>query len=192
MSHVADRFIAVLDANVLYPSLKRDVLLSFAARGLYRPRWTDAIMGEWTRSLLASRPDLEAKIPLVVEQMDRAFPEAKIDGYEALIEALTLPDPDDRHVLAAALKAGAHIIVTENKKDFPQSILSPLDVEIQSADEFLLSTFELYPGDAELAVKEMRERHKKPPLNAGDLLTKLTGEGLVRLAVALKERIDTI
>jgi len=192
VSHVADRFTAILDANVLYPSLKRDVLLSFGEWGLYRPRWTDMIMAEWSKALLANRPDLEKSIPHVVEQMARAFPEALVEGFEALIDSLKLPDPDDRHVLAAAIKVGAHIIVTENKKDFPESILSPLDIEIQSADEFLLSTFELYPNEAEAAVKVMRRRHTNPAHTPDELLTKFTGEGLVRLATALKERIDTI
>ena len=192
MSHVADRFVAVLDANVLYPSLKRDVLLSFGESGLYRPRWTDKIMEEWTSKLLERRSDLQDDIPRVVEQMNRAFPEAQIEGYETIMGALELPDPNDLHVLAATIKGGAHIIVTENKKDFPEEILSPFDIEIQSADEFLLSTLELYPSDAEAAIRVMRKRHKKPSHSASVLLTKFTGEGLVRLAAALKERIDTI
>ena len=192
MSHVADRFTAVLDANVLYPSLKRDVLLSFGDEGLYRPRWTEKIMEEWTRHLLTKRPDLESNIQHTVKEMVRAFPEAQIEGYEPLIESLELPDPDDRHVLAAAIKDGAHIIVTENKKDFPQEVLSPFDIEIQSADEFLFSTYELYPSETEAAIKKMRKRHKAPAYTPGGLLTRLTGDGLVRLSTALKERIDTI
>lgn len=192
MNHVADRFVAVLDANVLYSSLKRNVLLSFAESGLYRPRWTDEIMDEWRTNLIAARPDLRERVGRLVEQMTRAFPEARIDGYEVLVEALVLPDAGDRHVLAAAVKCDAHVIVTENTKDFPERVLSSFDIELQSADEFLLSTFELYPGQGEAAVKRMRKRYKNPPYKAGELLTKLTGEGLVRLASVLRERVDTI
>ena len=192
MSLVADRFVAVLDANVLYSSLKRNVLLSFAESGLYRPRWTDEIMNEWSHRLILARPELREKVVRLVGQMTKAFPEARVDGHEGLVEALELPDPGDRHVLATAINCGAHVIVSENKKDFPTGVLSSFDVELQSADEFLLSTFELYSAQGEAAIKRMRQRYKNPPYSAGELLTKLTAEGLVRLSTSLKERIDTI
>ena len=94
--------------------------------------------------------------------------------------------------MAAAIKCGAHVIVTENKKDFPKRVLSSFDLELQSADEFLLSTFELYPAQGEAAINRMRKRYKNPPYSAGVLLTKLTAAGLVRLALALTARVDTI
>ena len=149
MSYVSDRFAAILDANDLYPSLKRDVVLSFAASGLFRPRWSAEIMAEWSSRLLTRRPELGENIARTVEHMNQAFPEAPIEGYERLIEALELPDPNDRHVLAAAIKGGAHVIVTENTRDFPEAALRPFEIEIQTTDEFLLSTFELHPNAAE-------------------------------------------
>jgi hypothetical protein len=107
MRHVSDRFTAMLDANVLYPFLMRDVLLSLAAAGLYRVQWTEQITAEWLGHLQKSKPQQAGKLQRTVETMRRAFPEAIIDEYEALIPGLTLPDPDDRHVLAAAIKGGA-------------------------------------------------------------------------------------
>ncbi len=76
--------------------------------------------------------------------MDRAFPEATVEGYGELVPALTLPDPDDRHVLAAAIRVGAQLIVTQNQRDFPDEALQPYDIETLTADEFLVSTYELY------------------------------------------------
>ena len=192
MTHVADRFVAILDANVLYSSLKRNSPLSFADEGLYRTRWTDHIMKEWTTSLLKKRPGIKEKIDATVAAKGRAFPEAKIEGHEPFIEGLALPDPNDRHVFAAAVKSGAHIIVTENKKDFPLSVLAPLDIEIQTADEFLLSTFELYSSAAEQAIRKMRGRYRNPAHSADELLTMMTADGLVRLANELRQRIDAI
>ncbi len=113
MRHVADRFTAMLDANVLYPFLVRDVLLSLAEAGLYRPVWTAEINAEWSENLIAGKPEREAAIKATIEAMNEAFPEAVTTGYEDLIPSLTLPDNDDRHVLAAAIRSGASVIVTE-------------------------------------------------------------------------------
>jgi len=93
MSHVADRFTALLDANVLYPFWVRDVLLSFAEAGLYRPRWSARIHAEWSQSLLKARPHLAESIARTIRLMDGAFPEAMVEGYETLMEGLPLPDP---------------------------------------------------------------------------------------------------
>ena len=105
---------AVLDANVLYPFLVRDLLLSFAHADLYRPCWSRQIMEEWARKLMARRPEKLEPIRRTVAVMEKAFPEALVAGYEALIDRLELPDIKDRHVLAAAITADAAFIVTEN------------------------------------------------------------------------------
>jgi len=129
MRHVSNRFTAILDANVLYPFLVRDVLLSLAEAGLYRPLWTAEINDGWTRHLLEKRPDAVEQIKATVSIMNDAFPEAVVDNYHDLIPAIELPDPNDRHVLAAAIRGSAHVIVTENISDFPSDKLDHYDLE---------------------------------------------------------------
>lgn len=111
---------ALLDANVLYPAPLRDYLLYLASLGVYLPLWTAVIQDEWIKNLIEARPDLKrAALEATQRSMDRAFPGSNITGYEFLIEGLSLPDPNDRHVLAAAIKGEAQVIVTANLKDFP-------------------------------------------------------------------------
>jgi hypothetical protein len=182
----------VLDANVLYPFLVRDVLLSLAGAGLFRPLWTDAINREWTRSLIRRHPEREAKIEETVSVMNEAFPEAIIENYEDLVPALKLPDADDRHVLAAAVRGGASLIVTENVADFPATVLSHYDIEARTADEFTLDALEHYPGDVVSALGAMRRRYAKPPLSSEELLQAMLKCGLVATAAALKPHISVL
>lgn len=182
MRHIADRFTVILDANVLYPFLVRDVLLSLAAAGLYRPRWSRDIMNEWSSKLIEARPDLRDKITGTVTTMEEAFEEAMVVGYEDLVASLHLPDENDRHVLAAAIKVGASVIVTENTKDFPPAVLDKYDIETRTADEFTVDTFQLYETDAVSAMQSMRKRHKKPAKTPDELIVALVACGLVDFA----------
>ena len=101
------RFTAILDANVLYPQLVRDSLLSLAVAGLYHARWSQAIHDEWTRNLAQDRPELAPKLPAVVELMNASVPDCLVTNYEKLVTSIELPDPDDRHVVAAAIVSHA-------------------------------------------------------------------------------------
>lgn len=131
-------FTVVYDANVLYPSMLRDILLRLAGSGNFRARWTDKILDEVFRNLKSNRPDLDpTKLDRTRNLMRQAVDDCLVTGYEDLVESLCLPDRDDRHVLAAAIRRGAQVIVTENKRDFPKTRLEPFDIEAQSADEFL-------------------------------------------------------
>ena len=113
----------ILDACVLYPAPLRDLLLSVAANDLYRAHWTQEIHNEWTRNLLLNRPDLSAdQLKRTVEMMNQAFPDSLVEDYEKLIDSVVLPDPQDRHILAAAIKCQANVIVTNNIRDFPREI----------------------------------------------------------------------
>lgn len=179
MRQISKPFAALLDANVLYPFLVRDVLLSLAEAGLYRPLWTDAINAEWSKRLIENTPDKAAKINATILTMNRAFPEAIVDHYADLIPGLDLPDPNDRHVLAAAIRGAANVIVTENTRDFPARILGEYDLETRSTDEFMANISELHPADAVAALKTMRGRYNNPGLSADELLQAMLRCGLV-------------
>jgi predicted nucleic acid-binding protein len=191
MRHVADRFTVILDANVLYPFLVRDVLLTFAEAGLYRPLWSAKIMDEWIAGLLEKKPHLAANVAKTRAQIEKYFPEAAVDRFEDLIPSLTLPDPNDRHVLAAAIRGDAHAIITENLKDFPEDVLSQYDIEALSADDFLLNTFQLYPSEAVAALRKMRTRYKVPPMDAPELVSALIRAGLIFTASELRAYLGT-
>jgi len=130
-------FVVLLDVCVLYPAPLRDFLLRLAVTGLFAAKWTDRIHDEWIRNLLMQRPGLAEKLPRTRELMNRAVPDALVTGYEDLIENLELPDPDDRHVLAAAIRTGAQAIITFSLRDFPEAYLEPYDVEAIHPDKFI-------------------------------------------------------
>ena len=133
------RFTAICDADILYSAAATDLIIETSRAGVFRARWTDEIHEEWIRNLKKNRPDLdEIKIERRRKLMDAAIPDALITGYESLSKSLSLPDPDDRHVLAAAIVGGADVIVTRNLKHFPEAQLSPFDIEAQHPDTFLV------------------------------------------------------
>lgn len=155
---------AVYDANVLYPAPLRDLFIRLAQAGLVRARWTEAIHEEWVRNVLADNPSLSAeRLTRTRTLMNEAVRDCLVTGYEDLVESLTLPDPDDRHVLAAAIRANAEVIVTFNLKDFPATALASYNIEAQHPDEFLVSLFDAAPGPVCGAVK--RQRLRNPPRN---------------------------
>ena len=117
--------------------------------------------------------------------MERAFPEACVAGYERLEPGLKLPDPDDRHVLAAAISTSAQVIVTENLKDFPSDVLGPFDIDAISADEFISDAIELDPLAAVAALRKMRERFKNPDMDAEGLLQRVKVRELFQTAETL-------
>src|ERR1041384_14278 len=123
-------YTALLDANVLYPAPVRDLLLQLAVTDLYKARWTADIHREWIENLLANEPNLDrARLERTRDLMDSNTRDALVTGYETLIPSLQLPDPHDRHVLAAAIVGRCDVIVTANLKDFPDAALAPFGVE---------------------------------------------------------------
>lgn len=188
MKYVADRFVVILDANVLFPFRKRDVLLRFYHAGLFRARWSEQILDEWTRNLLALKPHLEDSIRAQQRAMQQHFPEALVMGYEPLVAALDLPDPDDQHVLAAAIQCGAQHIVTDNLADFPASKLDPYDIEAIDADEFLSRTFDLYPSEAFTVLRQLRAHYNNPSYSPPEFVLDLTAKGLPKLAARTRQQ----
>lgn len=118
--------------------------------------------------------------------MDRAIPDAVVTGYESLIAGLVLPDADDRHVLAAAIRCNASVIVTFNRKDFPEEVLSPYGIEAQHPDEFVDNLFDLEPAVVVAAARRQREALKQPPLTADRYLEILRRQGMVQTCQALE------
>lgn len=186
------RYTAILDANVLFPQLVRDLLLSLAACGLYHARWSADINGEWIRNLQAKRPDMADKIPRIVDALNRTVPDCLITGYERLVQGLELPDPGDRHVLAAAIAGHADAIVTFNLKDFPTEVLMVHEIEAQHPDDFIMNQLQLHEVRALTAVKEMRERWRNPPYTAEKMLELLESRGLPQTAEHLQSALKLI
>ena len=180
------RVTAIYDACVLYPAPLRDFLLQLACAGLFRARWTNAIHEEWTRNLLAERPDLSAAaLDRTRHLMDRAVPDALIRGYEPLLPQLALPDPDDRHVLAASIQGRADVIVTFNLKDFPSAKLKPHGIRALHPDKFIGEWIARSPEAVCLAARLCRQRLKNPPMTAGDYIACLARQGLNSTATFL-------
>jgi predicted nucleic acid-binding protein len=185
-------YTALFDACVLYPQTLRDVLLSLSGTGLFRARWSAQINAEWTRSLLERRPDLEEKIRRAEARAITSVPDCLITGYEGMIPCLQLPDPDDRHVLAAAIVGRADVIVTLNLTDFPPDLLAPYGIEPQHPDRFILHQLNLDADRAAAAFREMRARHKNPARSAPEFIDHLEAKGLTETAAALRQVEDRI
>ena len=184
---------ALLDANVLYPAGLRDILLRLADRYLYSPRWSADIHAEWMRSLLADRPDLSvAALERTRATMDSHFPEAVVTGYDALAAGLDLPDPGDRHVLAAAIRGRADEIVTWNLRHFPADILASSALTARHPDAFIAALFEAGPDEVVAAVRDHRAALRNPPRSARDHLAALERLGLVRTVSLLRPHSDAI
>lgn len=183
MSHLT----ALLDANVLYPAPLRDLLIQAAHVGLFRAKWSADIHQEWIEALL--RNDLRrdrAALERTRDLMDRAVRDGLVTGYGPLIPALTLPDPGDRHVLAAAIVGHCDVIVTQNLKHFPAAVLVPLGIEARHPDEFLAAHLVSAPGAFCGAVRKVRARLRHPPFSVEDYLGTLARQGLVATVAELE------
>jgi len=186
-------FTVVLDANVLYPAPIRDFLLELAVAGLFRARWTDEITDEWVRNLLAKREDLDkGKLQYTVGKMVEAVPGCVVTDYKPIVVGLSLPDENDRHVLAAAIKCSAQMIVTYNLKDFPASTLASFGIEAKHPDEFLQDCYDLAPDQVIGSVKNILNRLKKPPITAMELIETYRNQELVLTANTLERMIRLI
>jgi predicted nucleic acid-binding protein len=167
-------YAAVLDANVLVPSALCDTLLRLAAEGFYRPLWSEQILTEVEHAILLVRPELEpTRVSRRIDAMRTAFIDANVDGWQEVAAGLDLPDPDDRHVVAAAIAGGAQAIVTFNVKDFPEDRLAPRGIEARHPDAFLLDQLDLSPSSMlEILVSQAADL-LQPPMDLAGLLNNL-------------------
>lgn len=179
--------VAVYDACVLYSAPLRDLLLHLALLDLVHARWTDMIQEEWIRNVLASRSDLtRSQLDRTRALMDTHVRDGRVEGYESLIDNLSLPDPDDRHVLAAAIHAGAKVILTFNLRDFPDTALSPYGVKAEAPDTFVGALLDESPELVCTAARRQRSFLKNPPKSVEEYLAALERVGLPLTASKLR------
>jgi len=177
----------LLDANVLYGQTPRDTFMHLATDEVIEARWTNRIHEEWISALLERRSDLTREgLEKVRALMDRHARDCLVEGYEPLTETLVLPDPDDSHVLAAAIHAQAPIIVTFNLKDFPVVSLAPFSIQAQHPDEFLCQLLRDETTPVLAAIRGQRAQLRRPPRTAEEHLETLRAHGLPRFASALE------
>jgi predicted nucleic acid-binding protein len=159
-----------------------------ALTDLFKARWTDAIHEEWIRNVLRNRSDLTLEqLTRTRNLMNTHIRDCLVDGYQALIPSLTLPDPGDRHVLAAAIRCNANVIVTFNEKDFPKERLNLYRIEAQHPDEFIRHLLELNPRVICQAAEKHRLSLKNPPKITEEYLDTLLKQGLPQTALTLRE-----
>jgi hypothetical protein len=181
------------DANTLYPAPIRDLLVRLAISGVLRVRWTERIHEEWIRSVLADRSDLtRTQLERTRSLMDLAVQDCLIRDYEHRIEEVVLPDPEDRHVLAAAIAGGVHRILTFNTRDFPAEAVLPYGIEVQDPDSLVLELVGARREQLLEALRAQRAALQSPPLSAEQFLTALANTGLVRSARELTPWVDRI
>lgn len=171
------KFTCLLDTNVIFPIEVRDILFWFAHHDLYTPKWSKHIFDEWA-DVMSRKGVQEDERGKRLKRANDAFPDALVQNYEPLIESLELPDPKDRHVLAAAIKVNANQIVTNNLKDFPPKYLETFGLTAKSADDFLTDIIDLNQGKALEAFQELVLYRRKPDMDEYQVLDRFRRNGL--------------
>jgi len=167
--------------------------MELGSMDLFRARWTLDIQREWRSALLRDQPWLRPeKLDETQRNMNEAILGAVVDGYDELIPSLDLPDPDDRHVLAAAIRCGANAIITKNLKDFPTNCLAKYQLEALHPDTFLIDQYDLDRGAVIASVRKIRARLRFPPMTALDYLEKLRQNGLAGFAEELRPHLSAL
>ncbi|MEI2638833.1 MAG: PIN domain-containing protein [Microthrixaceae bacterium] len=181
----------VLDACVLVPAVSTDTLLRLAERGLYRPHWSELILAETRWALLEIHDGMEdEQIDRRFNHMNLAFEDALVTDWESLEGVVVLPDPDDRHIVAAAMKCGADAIVTANVDDFPYDELNRFGIGVQSLDDFLLDLLDLAPEMVVAAISEQARDTRRPHLTSDEVLNGLRRVGAPDFAVLVEQLLS--
>jgi len=162
--------------------------MQLATADLFRACWSDAIHEEWIRNVLSARPDLDrAQLERTRDLMNTSVLDSVVTDYERFIPVVTLPDENDRHVVAAAIRCGASVIITNNTKDFPLAELSKYELEALDPDEFIVQQFHLSPSTVVESARKVRHRLKNPPVSAAQYLITLEMQGLLKTAALLRD-----
>ena len=179
-------FTVLFDANVFFGAALRSLVVELSTTGLFRARWTQDIHDEWISAVHEKRPDIAIeKLRSVAGQIDRAVPNCRVTGYESIIPSLSLPDPGDRHVLAAAIVGHAECIVTFNECDFPPETLAPYQIHTCHPDRFLLEADGLDDGILIDAARTDLAHYKHPLLSVDEYVDRLRRAGLSETAAYL-------
>jgi hypothetical protein len=191
---VTTTYTALYDACVLFPFELRDTLVRLGRTGLFRAKWTERIHDEWTRSLLArcregQRDEVAKRLARTRELMNRAVTDCLVEDYEDIIPFLNLPDENDRHVLAAAIRGRADVIVMTNLKHFPQTTLSQYGIEALHPDSFVANWIDLDVEVVCKTLKEQRQDYIRYPMTADELLHRLSKQGLKESTAAPRQYI---
>ena len=185
--------VVIYDACILYSAPLRDLFMRLALTDLYQAKWTKDIHKEWIASLLKKRPDLtKERLEKTREKMDMHVRDCLVEGYNDLIESIILPDPNDRHVLAAAICTKAQFIVTYNLSDFPSKVTKKYGIEAQHPDLFLRHLLDLAPSMVMRTIQETRLSLKNPPKSADAYLNILEIQSLSQTVAYLREYTDFI
>ncbi|MCF3972081.1 RSP_2648 family PIN domain-containing protein [Paracoccus salsus] len=176
---------AVLDANVLFPTILREILTDVAAAGLYMPLWSPRILAEWRHAAARLGPDPDSVAGAEIALLTARFPAATVDHAGTRAIDLNLPDPDDRHVIEAALAGNASLIVTANLRDFPRGIMTGLGLRAIHPDAFLLDLHEADPAPVAAAAWSARDKAARlgGPMTLDEMLKR---SRLPRLARAVR------
>jgi hypothetical protein len=184
---------ALIDACVLYSAPLRDLVIRLTQAELVRARWTIDIHEEWMRNVLSNRPEISrSRLERTRSLMDQAVRDCLVTGYSGLIEKLVLPDPADRHVLAAAIHGQAAIIVTFNLVDFPSDTLAQFKIQALHPDDFLADLFDAATEPFCAAAQLQRKALKNPPKSVEQFLSTLETAGLHQTAARLHSRAERI
>ncbi len=180
-------FPALLDTCVLYPAYLCDTMLRLAEAEAYRPLWSTDILIELRRNVIEAGVSAD-RVDRRIAHMTRSFPDAMVTGYESLIDGMT-NDPKDHHVLAAAVRANAEVVVTFNVRDFPEPVLKPYDIVAVHPDDFLLDQLDLYPGLTIDVLEQQAASYRREPTTIAGLLPLLERTGLRRFTAEIQRHL---
>ena len=178
----------VCDANVLYSAALRDLLMELGVGEVFEPRWTEEIHEEWIRNVLKNNPNLTSeRLTRTKNMMNASIKNCLVTGYESIVPELELPDPGDRHVLAAAIRCGANLLVTFNLRDFPTENLRQYNIEPLHPDQFILRFLNFNFEGVCKAAQKQRIRLKNPPKTPDEYLQTLVELGLPLSSARMRE-----
>jgi hypothetical protein len=164
-----------------------------AISGVFRARWSAAVQDEWIAALLRDRADIDPRrVARTRLLMDTRIPDSVVSGYEGLVASVSLPEADDRHVLAAAIHGGAKIIVTANIRHFPSNALAPHNIVAREPDEFIRGLLEAHPGAAVAGFAADRARLRHPAMTPAEYIASLERAGLTQTAAVLRICADAL
>jgi predicted nucleic acid-binding protein len=187
------RLTALYDACVLYPAPLRSFLMYLALTDVFHAKWSEAIHEEWMRTVLKIHPDMtQRQVQRIRDLMNAHVRDCIVSGYERLIPALTLPDPDDRHVLAAAIHGKADVIVTFNLRHFPPKTLAKYGIQAQHPDDFILHLLNVTPDTVCMAAKRQRHSLKNPTKTVAEYLAAMERQSLTQTVAVLRTHAELL